>query len=171
MKQGYIQVYTGDGKGKTTAAIGLALRAAGNNMNIFIAQFVKGRGTGELKAFEHFENVTIRQYGLETFITDKPIDEVIAKTKEGFAETKKEILSGKYDLVVLDEINIAIFYKMLTVDEVLDLIDEKPSGTELILTGRRAPADIIAKADLVTEMRKVKHYYDLGIPARKGIEF
>ena len=171
MKQGYVHVYTGDGKGKTTAAMGLALRAAGNSMNIFIAQFAKGQDTGEIKAIENIPNITIKQYGIEKFITGSPVNEVIKNTRQGFFEASEIIMSGKYDLVILDEVNIALFYKILTLDEVLEIIDTKPKHTELVLTGRKAASEIIARADLVTEMKNIKHYYDAGVSARRGIEY
>ncbi len=168
---GYVQVYTGDGKGKTTAALGLALRAAGRGLKVLITQFAKGSDTGELRTLKDIPNITLHRYGTERFITENPAREIIEKTREGFAEVRREILTGQYDLVVLDEINIAVHFKMISAEEVLTLIDDKPAHTEFILTGRKAAPEIIARADLVTEMRNVKHYYDKAVGARKGIEY
>ncbi len=168
---GYVQVYTGDGKGKTTAALGLALRAAGRGLKVLITQFAKGSDTGELRALKDIPNITLHRCGTERFITENPAREIIEKTREGFAEVRREILTGQYDMVILDEINIAVHFKMISAEEVLTLIDDKPAHTELILTGRKAAPEIIARADLVTEMRNVKHYYDRAVGARKGIEY
>jgi len=168
---GFIQVYTGNGKGKTTAALGLALRAAGAGLKTFFAQFVKGMDYSELHSIKKLsENIVIKQYGRECFIYKEPEEEDIKVARRGFDEVKKIVLEGKYDIVVLDEINIAIYYKLISVEEVLKLIEEKPKNIELVLTGRNVDPRIIARADLVTEMREIKHYYQNGVQARKGIE-
>ena len=171
LKKGYVQVYTGDGKGKTTAAFGLALRAAGYDLQVFIAQFIKGRRYSEIKSLEKLkDNITIEQYGRGFFIRKKPCDEDIKAAKAGLAEIKELLASGKYDLVILDEINVAVYFKIISLEDILDLIDLKPDDVELVLTGRKVDQRIIEKADLVTEMREIKHYYSNGVIARKGIE-
>ena len=171
--KGYIQVYTGKGKGKTTAAFGLALRAAGAGMKVFIAQFVKGREYSELKSIRKFEGlITVRQYGRESFISEKngPEKEDIILATEGLNEVMEILKSGEYQLVILDEANIAVHFKLFPVSELLKIIDAKPDHVELVITGRNADTRVLEKADLVTEMRAVKHYYDIGVQARTGIE-
>ena len=169
--KGYVQVYTGDGKGKTTAAFGLALRAAGAGLRTFIGQFMKGTPSGELAAAERFPDlIIIRQYGRRGFIGREPTQEDRKAAAAGLADIRGIITSGEHDLVVLDEINVAIAYDLISVDEVLQLVDTKPEHVELVLTGRKADPRIIERADLVTEMREVKHYYARGVRAREGIE-
>ncbi len=172
LKKGYVQIYTGNGKGKTTAALGLAFRAAGNEFNVFIGQFMKGQDYGELKAAKRLAPyITMNQFGKATFVhVDKATEDDIRLAKEGLAHSREALLSGKYDIVILDEINVAIFFKLLTTEDVLKLVEEKPENVELILTGRYAPKELIEKADLVTEMKEIKHYYTQGVLARKGIE-
>ena len=170
---GYIQVYTGNGKGKTTAALGLALRAAGHGLRTYFGQFLKGQHYGELDAAEKLAPlVHIERFGREGFlhITEGPDDEDIHRAREGLRKCREAMLSGRYDIVVLDEINTAVLLKVLTVEEVLGLLDERPEGVELILTGRGAPQEVVDRADLVTEMREVKHYFNQGVKAREGIE-
>ncbi|HDT14278.1 MAG TPA: cob(I)yrinic acid a,c-diamide adenosyltransferase [Candidatus Aminicenantes bacterium] len=170
---GYVQVYTGNGKGKTTAALGLALRAAGHGMRTYFGQFLKGQRSGELAAVEKLSPlVRIERFGQEGFlhITEGPDDEDIRRAREGLRKCREAMLSGRYDIVVLDEINTAVLLKVLAVDEVLGLIDDKPEAVELVLTGRGAPQALIDRADLVTEMKDVKHYFDRGVKAREGIE-
>jgi cob(I)alamin adenosyltransferase len=169
--KGYVQVYTGDGKGKTTAALGLALRAAGAGLSIFIAQFVKGMEYSEIKALENFsDRIRLKQYGRDCFIYHEPKKEDIEAARAGLEEVRKIIASGDYDVVILDEANIATYYNLFSVDELLELIDGKPDHVEIVITGRRADPRIIDRADLVTEMKEIKHYYAKGIEARKGIE-
>jgi cob(I)alamin adenosyltransferase len=168
---GYVHVYTGDGKGKTTAAIGLAVRAAGAGMHVFFAQFAKGTPTSELSLLRRLSRlVTVRQYGRPRFIGKSPAEADLRAARKGLAEASAALTSGNYHLVVLDEINIATSAKLLTVDDVLQLIAVKPKNVELVLTGRHADPQVIALADLVTEMREIKHYYRRGVVARKGIE-
>ncbi len=176
MRKGYIQVYTGNSKGKTTAALGLALRAAGAGLKVFIAQFIKERKCSEHKALERFKDlITIKQYGTG-FIRRAQSTEQRAQTKaieaaqHGLKEVKKIIASNQYDMVILDEINVAAHYNLLSIEELLRLMDEKPAHIELVLTGRYAHEDVIAKADLVTEMKEIKHYFKKGVKARRGIE-
>jgi cob(I)alamin adenosyltransferase len=170
-KKGYVQVYTGNGKGKTTAAFGLALRAAGAGLPVFIAQFVKGMECSELHAFKRFEDlITLRQYGCGRFIHGEPAEEDIQAAKEGLSEIRSILQSGKYKVVILDEANIATFFELFSVEDLLALIDEKPEDVELVITGRNADPKVLEHADLVTEMREVKHYYTEGVQAREGIE-
>jgi len=168
---GRVQVYTGDGKGKTTAALGLALRCAGAGGRVFIAQFVKGMHYSELDVLQRLADlITVRQYGRRCFITDAPTAEDIAAARAGLADARAEMLSGRYRLVILDEANIATHFGLFGVDDLLEFIAARPPHVELVITGRRADDRVIAAADLVTEMRCVKHYYDAGVPARRGIE-
>jgi cob(I)alamin adenosyltransferase len=168
---GFVQIYTGDGKGKTTAALGLALRAAGAGLRVFIAQFLKCQTSSELKSLLRLApEITVRQYGRPSFINGEPTPEDIAAAERGLHEARDALLSGKYDVLILDEINIALHFRILPVESILSFIDEKPEGVELILTGRNADPRLIDRADLVTEMRDVKHYFKKGIPARPGIE-
>ncbi len=172
LKKGYIQVYTGNGKGKTTAALGLALRAAGRNMKVYIGQFMKGQEYGELDAINKYLSdwITIEQYGTPKFVVGKPSEEDVKMAHEGLKKAEDAMLSGRYDIVILDEVNVSIYLKTLSLDEVLRFIDKKPESVELILTGRYAPQELIDRADLVTEMKEVKHYYTKGVIAREGIE-
>jgi len=170
--KGFVQVYTGNGKGKTTAAFGLALRAEGAGLKVFIGQFVKGKTYNEnITITRNLKNITVKQYGLDCFIVKAPTDNDIKAARQGFEEMIKIIQNGKYDLVIMDEVNIALYYKLIKVDELIELIRNRPSHVELVLTGRYAPTEIIEAADLVTEMKEVKHYYQQGIEARKGIEY
>lgn len=168
--KGYVQVYTGDGKGKTTAALGLALRATGAGFNVYIAQFVKGMEYSELNAISKLQNITLKQYGRDCFIYKSPEDEDIKAAQDGLAEAKENMCSGEYQLIILDEANIATFYNLFSVDDLLNFIQEKPARVELVITGRKADPRIIAAADLVTEMKEIKHYYQDGVEAREGIE-
>ena len=172
MEKGCIQFYTGNGKGKTTAALGLALRAAGRGFRVFIGQFAKGMAYGEHMALERFSDlITIREFGRRCFIHGEPEAEDIAVAREGWEEAKKAVAEGIYDVVILDEAGIAMYYNLVSEKEFADLIDGKPPGVELVLTGRKIPESLFGKADLVTEMREVKHYYSRGIEARQGIEY
>jgi len=169
--KGYVQVYTGDGKGKTTAAIGLALRAAGAGMHVFIAQFVKSGRYSEIEALERFSDLIVcRQYGRGCWIKGEPSDEDAMAAKGALKEIREIIQSGYYELVILDEANIATYFELFSVDALLDLIDVKPERVELVFTGRRADPRLIERADLVTDMREIKHYYQQGVLARHGIE-
>ena len=168
---GYTQVYTGNGKGKTTACLGLALRAAGAGLKVYIAQFAKGMGYSELNSIcKLSEFITIKQFGRESFINKIPEQEDVAIAREGIDEVKQAVKSGKYNVVILDEINIATHYGLCSVEELLEIIETKPTDVELIISGRNADERIIEIADLVTEMREIKHYYNKGVQARIGIE-
>jgi cob(I)alamin adenosyltransferase len=170
---GFIQVYTGNGKGKTTAALGLALRAAGYGFKTYFAQFLKGQPTGEIEAAKKLSPfVRIVQFGREGFITvkDGPDDEDMSRARAGLEKALAAMLSGDYRIIVLDEVNTAVHFKILPEREVLDFLDKRPPGVEVVLTGRYAPDSFVARADLVTEMNCLKHYYERGIKARQGIE-
>jgi cob(I)alamin adenosyltransferase len=169
---GYLQIYTGNGKGKSTAAFGLALRAAGAGMSVYIAQFVKGRNYSEITAVrQHLPQITIRQFGRGCFIVERPTDEDVAAAREGLAVVSEVLNSGAYDMVILDEATIAIYYDLFTVGELIEILKTRAAGCEVVVTGRYAPEELIEVADLVTEMREVKHYYRQGIEAREGIEY
>lgn len=166
------QIYTGNGKGKTTAAFGLALRAAGAGKKVFFAQFVKGKIYSEIKAVEQWlPSITVKQFGRGCFIVKQPQQADIDAARNGLNEIKNILKSGEYHLVVLDEANIAIFYKLFTTSELLEAIEKRHTDTEVVVTGRYAPQELIDAADLVTEMKEIKHYYNNGIEAREGIEF
>ena len=171
--KGYVQVYTGNGKGKTTAALGLAFRAMGYGLKTYIGQFMKGRRYSELGAGKKVSDfITIEQYGKKnfTYSQDPPDSENIQMAKAGLDKARAAMLSGKYNIIILDEINITHFFHLITVEAMLQFITDKPDGVELIFTGRYAPQELINAADLVTEMVEVKHYYKKGITSRKGIE-
>jgi cob(I)alamin adenosyltransferase len=171
MNKGYIHIYTGNGKGKTTAAIGLAVRAAGAGKKVFIAQFVKGMHYAELDSLKRFPEIEIKQFGLDCFIKQKPTEKDIEAARTGLNEVTAVIQNNSHNIVILDEICIALFYNLFGVDEVLSLLRNKPGEMEIILTGRYAPSELINIADLVTEMKELKHYYTSGVQAREGIEF
>ena len=171
--RGQIQIYTGDGKGKTTAALGLALRAAGHGYRTYFGQFLKARPSGERAAARKLGGlITFATFGRPGLLRlkDRPDPEDVRRAERGLALSRKAMLSGRYDLVVLDEVNAALYFGLLDLADVLAFLDEKPPSVELVLTGRRAPAALIRRAGLVTEMKAVKHYFDAGVPARRGIE-
>lgn len=167
---GYIQIYTGNGKGKTTAALGLTLRAVGAGKTVFFGQFVKGRVYSEIKALQQFPAVQVKQYGLDCFIRHEPTQPDIQAARKGLREISEIIVSGKYDIIVLDEASIALYYNLFTVEELISVLKQKPEETEIIITGRYAPPQLIEIAALVTEMKEIKHYYRQGVMARVGIE-
>ena len=169
--QGFVQIYTGDGKGKTTAALGLALRAAGAGLRVYFGQFIKNGDYSELQALARFADcITIRQFGLGRFVGRKPAPEDREAAGQGLQEIRRALVSGAYDLVIGDEANVAASRGLIEEADLLALIDLRPPQVELVLTGRGAPAVVLARADLVTEMRAVRHYYDRGVAARVGIE-
>lgn len=171
MMKGYVQVYTGDGKGKTTAALGLSLRAAGAGLRVFIAQFIKMGDYSEIKALVRFSDlITVEQYGLGRFIKGKPSIEDIEAAGKGLEKVRAVLMAARHDVVIMEEANVAVMCGLFSVDDILKLIAIKPETVELIITGRGADPRIIEKADLVTEMKSIKHYYDQGIQARVGIE-
>ena len=173
LDKGFIQVYTGSGKGKTTAAIGQAVRAAGFDLKTYIVQFMKEFPYSELNSLKYLKEwITIEQFGGDDFVYKKqlPGEEDKSKARSGLNTANEKMLSNKFDIIILDEVNVAIYFKLLTVDEVVEFISQKPGNVELILTGRYCPDEIIKLADLVTEMKEAKHYYQKGITSRKGIE-
>jgi cob(I)alamin adenosyltransferase len=172
LERGCIQVYTGNGKGKTTAALGLALRAVGRGLKVCIFQFIKGGGRyGEHMAAEKLAPLlTIIQTGRPGWVNTKDITEDRRTAQEALLQAKELLTSGEYDLFVCDEINGAVGFGLIDVEQVLELISVKPVKTELVLTGRNAHHLVIEAADLVTEMQEIKHYYKAGVPARTGIE-
>jgi len=173
LSKGYVQIYTGDGKGKTAAALGQALRAAGSGLKTFIVQFMKNYPYGEIRSLRFLSDwITIEQYGDDIFVQERklPGDIDINIAKEGLQKARKEMISGKYDIVILDEICVALYYNLIKLDEIFHLLLDKPEHVELILTGRYWPKELLEKADLVTEMKEIKHYYQKGVSARKGIE-
>jgi len=171
--RGLVIVITGNGKGKTTAAFGQALRAIGQGYRVFILQFMKGRKYGEFIATEKYlPRLTIRMSGLDSFVMrDNPAAIDIELAQKGLDAAKKAINSGKYNMVILDEINVALDFKLIGLQEVIELIKNKPLNLDLILTGRYAPPEIIELADTVSEVKEVKHHYNKGIKDRAGIEY
>ncbi len=172
LNRGFVQIYTGNGKGKTTAAIGLAVRAAGYGLKVYLGQFMKGFKYNEHNIFNEINNITYELFGTPNLIhiEDEPDEKNLICARKGFEKAKEILISNDYDIVILDEINLTVFFNLLKIDDLLELIEIKPFNVELILTGRKAPVEIIDKADLVTEMREIKHYYKNGIEARDGIE-
>ncbi len=171
MRRGYVQVYTGNGKGKTTAALGLAIRAAGAGLRVFIAQFIKKKKCSEHVALEAFGGaITVRQFGNGLILGRKASAADVRAAQKGIESVRKAISSGEYNVVVLDEANVAAHYGLVLVQDLLDLIEAKPKGIELVITGRYADQKIMDAADLVTEMRELKHYHEQGVQARRGIE-
>ena len=172
MEKGIVHVYTGPGKGKTTAALGLGLRAAGAGLKVHMIQFMKGRRYSEIDAIEKLPNFTISQHGRDEFVSKENPEQIdIDLARKGFEHAKEIVKSEKYDMVILDEINVAVDYNLISVDDVLKFIEEKPEKLELILTGRDANPEIVKIADLVTEMLEIKHLYQEGVTARKGVDF
>jgi len=169
--KGYVQVYTGGGKGKTTAAIGLSIRAAGAGLKVFIAQFIKTGDYSEITALQRFSDlIRVEQFGLGRFIKGKPSVEDIEAARKGLEKVHAVLMAAQHDVVIMEEANVAVTCGLFSADDILGLIAIKPESVELIITGRGADLRIIEKADLVTEMKSIKHYYDQGIQARIGIE-
>ncbi|EHQ36460.1 cob(I)yrinic acid a,c-diamide adenosyltransferase [Methanoplanus limicola] len=171
MKKGYIHINTGDGKGKTTAALGLSVRTLISGGKVFFGQFIKKGNTAELSVPDYFENFTIEQFGEGLLLGRVPDDNDIRSAEEGLKKVAGILRSGEYDLVVMDEVNVAISKGLIKTEDVLSAINNRAEHVEVIMTGRYAPAELIERADLVTEMRKVKHYYDKGVKGREGIEY
>ena len=168
--KGYVQVYTGNGKGKTTASIGLAIRAVGAGLKVFIGQFMKQGMYSEIKALDKIDNIIVEQYGAGQFVRGEPSDAEVAKCRQGYKRLCRILQEGNHDLVIAEEANIACLCGILSEQDLLHLIDVKPAHIELVLTGRGAPAAVVERADLVTEMTEIKHYYKQGVAARIGIE-
>jgi len=169
--KGYIHLYTGNGKGKTTAAIGLTIRAIGAKQRVFFGQFVKGMKYSEIEILNNFPQITLKQFGLQCFIENKPTNNDIQAARKGLTEISKIIEQNIYQLIILDEVCIALFYKLFEIDDVIHILQHKPQETEIVMTGRYAPPELYNIADLVTEMNEVKHYFNDGVQARKGIEY
>jgi len=173
LEQGFVHVYTGDGKGKTTAALGLALRALGHGLKTRVIQFMKGNiNYGELEVAKRLGGgLEVTQMGRETFVDPKNPDPVDVELARKALDLSRAVIgSGDWDIVILDEVNVAVAFGMIPVEDVLAAVHERPTQVEVVLTGRRAHPSLIEVADLVTEMKLVKHYYDRGIEARTGIE-
>lgn len=172
LERGLVQVYTGNGKGKTTAALGLALRAVGRGLRVHIMQFMKGQSYSELNSLRRLApELTCEQVGRDVFLRKGAVaPEDVRMAQEALARARELVASGAFDLVILDELNCAVDFELLPVAAALELIRNKAPLTELVLTGRNARPEVMAAADLVTEMREVKHYYNAGQPARAGIE-
>jgi len=171
-KPGLIMVFTGDGKGKTISAVGQAVLALGHGYRVFMIHFMKGRDFGEFLATEHMPNLTVVRAGRDCFVcrdNPDPVDTELAK--EGFARAEKAILSGDYDMVVLDEINVAVDYGLIAEEELLNLLKKKPDRVSVILTGRGASAELVKIADMVSEVRAIKHHYDKGVECCMGIDY
>ncbi len=173
LEKGLIQVYTGNGKGKTSAAFGLALRAAGRGLKVYIIQFIKGGfDYGELYVVDKLPNLTLKVFGRGKFVTEKPPRKEDADSaNEALTLAEEKVKSGEYDVVILDEINVALNLKLIEIGRVMEMLTTKPNHVELVLTGRSAPDMLIKAADLVTEMREIKHPYNKGFSARRGIEY
>ncbi len=170
--KGLIHVYTGNGKGKTTAAIGLGIRAVGNGLKVIMIQFMKGRRYSELDALPQVKNFTVVQFGRDEFVSkNNPENIDIDLARKGLLFAQDILQKGEYDVVILDEINVTVDYTLISVDDVLQLMKQKPDTMELILTGRYAHPEIIKHADLVSEVLEIKHPYQKGIPCRKGIDW
>jgi cob(I)alamin adenosyltransferase len=168
---GYLQVYTGNGKGKTTAAIGLAVRAAGAGLNVLFAQFLKGMRTSEIGALERFaDRITVKQYGGQCFIAPPASEADKLAAMRGLEEIRGYLADHAFDVVILDEASVAVHYCLFSVDELLDTLKHRHPSCEVVVTGRYAPQVLIDAADLATEMKEVKHYFAQGVEARVGIE-
>ena len=171
MPKGFIHVYTGEGKGKTTAALGLALRAQGAGLRVYLGQFMKKGEYNELKALRQLKpQLKIEQFGRRRRVGAKLTVQDKTAAERGFLQIKKILNNNRYDLVILDEINLALHHRLLSCEKLVDLLKNRPTNIEVVLTGRHVPAEIIKIADLVTEMKLCKHYYAQGVLARDGIE-
>jgi cob(I)alamin adenosyltransferase len=171
MAQSFVQVYTGEGKGKTTAALGLVLRALGAGMRVCLVQFMKKLATSELQALEHFgDSVTVKRMGRSRFVPGNPAEADCRRAAEALAVSREALTGGTYCMVVMDEACVAADKGLISTEELVDVVKARPRNVELVLTGRHAPRALIEAADLVTEMKEIKHYYGRGVKARKGIE-
>lgn len=168
--RGFVHLYTGNGKGKSTAAMGLALRALAAGKRVYVGQFVKDMVYGEIRLLSAYDGFKAEQYGRGCFIYGAPDPVDVELAMDGLATARKAMLSGEYDVVILDEVNIATHFGLITVDSVLEFLAARPSAVEVVLTGRKADARLLEVADLVTDMQEVKHYYQQGVLARPGIE-
>ncbi|HID26100.1 MAG TPA: cob(I)yrinic acid a,c-diamide adenosyltransferase [Thermoplasmata archaeon] len=172
LEKGYVHVYTGHGKGKTTAALGLGLRAAGAGLKVYMIQFMKGRRYSEIDAVEQLQNFTIIQFGRDEFVSKENPQQIdVDLAQQGLEHAREIIKKGEHDLVILDEINVAADYNLIPLEDLLRLLREKPEKVELVLTGRYASPELVKDADLVTEMLEIKHPYQEDVLARKGIDY
>ena len=171
-KKGLVHVYTGDGKGKTTAAIGLGIRASGAGFRVLMIQFMKGRRYSELDGLQCLKNFTVVQFGRDEFVSkEKPEQVDIEFAQHGLTYAREAIQNNSYDLIILDEINVAVDYHLISLQDVLGLVQQKPEHLELVLTGRYASPELIKQADLVSEILEIKHPYQKGVTSRKGIDW
>ena len=171
MIKGHIKIYTGNGKGKTTSALGLAIKAMGAEKKVFIGQFLKSGKYSEINSLKKFSDLlTLEHYGLGRFVEGKPTEEDIKVGIQGYHRIAEIIKKGKHDLVIVDEGNVAVKYRIISEQQLLDLFDMKPDHVEIVVTGRGATAAVIARADLVIKMKAIKHYFKQGVEARVGIE-
>ena len=172
LEKGFVHIYTGNGKGKTTAAIGLGIRATGEGLKVYMIQFMKGRRYSEIDALENMKNFTVVQFGRDEFVSKENPEQIdIDLARKGFEHAKEIIKNGEHDLIILDEINVAVDFKLIPLKDVLKLMDEKPEKVELVLTGRYVHPDMVKQADLVSEILEIKHPYQNGIQSRKGIDW
>ena len=172
LETGYLHIYTGNGKGKTTAAIGLAVRAIGDGLRVYLIQFMKGRRYSELNALEKLPNIIIKQFGRDDFVSKEAPDPIdIDLAQQGLKHARQVLKKGEFDLVILDEINVAVDYNLISLQDVLQLIEQKPKHVELIFTGRYAHQELVKHADLVSEILEIKHPYHQGVKSRKGIDW
>lgn len=171
--RGLVMVITGNGKGKTTAAMGQALRAVGHGQKVLVIQFMKGKKYGEVLAAEkHLPGITIVQSGLDSFVMrDNPAPVDIELARQGLEMAREALAAGSHDMVILDEVNVAVDFKLVPLPDLLDLIRNKPPAVDLILTGRYAPPEVVELADTVSEIQEIRHHYSKGIKERAGIEF
>ena len=170
MEKGFVQLYTGNGKGKTSAAFGMALRAAMADKKVYVGQFVKSMKYSETRIEEFLDNITIHQFGRGCYLLRDVEEEDRQAAREGLQACRQALSSGAWDLVILDEVTIALRFNLFTTGELLHILEEKAEHTEVILTGRSAPQELIDRADLVTDMVEVKHYYMQGVLSRPGFD-
>jgi cob(I)alamin adenosyltransferase len=173
LDKGYVQVYTGNGKGKTSAALGIALRAAGAGYKTLIVQFMKNFPYSETKALEKFsDKIKIEQWIGDKFVIKRqpPSEDELNEAEKALKRVKHALRSEEFDIIIMDEICVSVYFKLYDKNRILEIVRTKPAGKELILTGRYCPEEIIAAADLVTEMKEIKHYYEQGVLSRKGID-
>lgn len=172
LEKGFVHIYTGNGKGKTTAAIGLGIRATGEGLKVYMIQFMKGRRYSEIDALENIKDFTVIQFGRDEFVSKENPEQIdIDFARKGFEHAKEIIKNGEHGLIILDEINVAVDFKLIPLKDVLKLMDEKPEKVELVLTGRYVHPDMVKQADLVSEILEIKHPYQNGIQSRKGIDW
>jgi len=172
LKNGFVHVYTGNGKGKTTAAIGLGVRAAGAGLRVIMIQFMKGRRYSELDALQHLTNFMVVQFGRDEFVSKENPEQVdIDLANKGLRYAKEVIQSNTYDVVILDEVNVALEYQLIALQDVLELVNNKPKNLELVCTGRYAPPELVKDADIVSEILEIKHPFQNGVVSRKGIDW